>query len=158
MQPRTTPRNIPDKPHYLTIDLEGVGPTSWRIPSMVKAARILSMLQESGVMEAAAAAETGEEIIANLGDRLPALFACQGALLGVCWFHTTQDLDTPIPVGALAAYGEAVFEELHEEGWALGHIQTVFVDLVQRVVDGFITQKEVAEKVDFLAQPAAKEN
>ena len=158
MQPRKTPRNVPNKPHYLTIDLSEVGPTVWRIPTMVKAARVLALLQESGVMEAAAAAENGEDIISSLGDRLPALFACQGALLGVCWFHTDQDLDTPLPVGALATYGEAVFEELHEEGWALGHIQTIFVDLVQRVVDGFITQKEVAEKVDFLAQPVAKGN
>ncbi len=43
MQPRKQPRNIPQKPHYFTIDLNDVGETTWRIPSMAKAAKVLNL-------------------------------------------------------------------------------------------------------------------
>ena len=159
MQPRKHPRNVPLKPHYLKIELADFGATTWRIPSMAKAARILSLLQSSGVMEAAAAASTGQDIISLLGDRLPALFNCQGALLGVCWFHTDQDLETRVQAFKdLSSYGEEVYEELHEAGWEMGHVQTCFNELVQKVVESFISQKEVAEKVDFLAPPTGDQN
>lgn len=152
MQPRKYPRNIPQKPHYLTIDLADVGPTTWRIPSMAKAARILSLLQTSGFLEAAKNAKDGDDIIKNLGDNLPALFVCQGALLGVCWFHQNQDLETRLrDFKDMADFGEQVYEELHEAGWELGHVQACFVELVEKVISSFISQKDVAERVDFLA-------
>lgn len=161
MQPRKYPRDIPQKPHYLTIDLaDPAGETTWRIPSMAKAARLLQLLQTSGFLEAAAQAENGGDIIANMGENLTALFSVQGALLGMCWFHPTQDLETKIDKfnNDLNRYGEEIYEELHEAGWEMGHIQTCFVELVQKVVDAFVSQKEVAEKVDFLSHNAGKPN
>lgn len=160
MQPRKTPRQVPTKPHYLTIDLLDMGPTSWRIPSMAKTARILGLLQSSGVLEAAANAVDGEDVIARLGDRVPMLFSCQGALLGLCWFSKSQDLETPAanPREDLSIYGEKVYEELHEDGWEMGQIQTCFNELVGRVVQSFVSQKEVAEKVDFLAPTPEEPN
>jgi len=158
MQPRKYPRQIPRKPHYFSIDLAEIGETYWRIPSMAKAAKVLNLLQSSGFMEAAQNAKDGDEIVANLGDNLPALFACQGALLGVCWFHENQDLETKLQNfrNDMSLFGEEVYEELHESGWELGHVQTCFVELVQKVVDSFVSQKEVAEKVSFLGHPEAK--
>jgi len=164
MRIRQTPRNVPDKPNYLDLDIEGLGSTNWRIPSMIKAGRILSLLQKSGVMDAAASASNGAEIIENLGDKVPALLSCQGALLGMCWFNIKQDLETSTPKFAiaetssevskkLANYGEEVFEELHEAGWEMGQVTQIFVSLTEKVVNSFVTQKEVAEKVDFLSQP-----
>lgn len=159
MQPRKQPRNIPQKPHYFTIDLNDVGETTWRIPSMAKAAKVLNLLQSSGFVDAAKNAKDGDEIVANLGDNLPALFACQGALLGVCWFHKNQDLETRLrDFKNMAHYGEEVYEELHESGWELGHVQACFVELVQKVVDSFVSQKDIAEKVDFLARTTGKPN
>lgn len=154
MKPRKNPRQIPDKPHYLEIDIEG-RPTNWRVPSSPKTSRIIAFLQSSGVMDAAARAETGDDIVKNLGSDLPALFSCQGAMLGFCWFDTDQDLETPEPRprADLFAYGESVFEELHEEGWTNAHVQKAFVQLTERVVASFISQKEVSARVDFLEHP-----
>jgi hypothetical protein len=153
MQTRKTPRNIPDKPHYLTIELSDMGTTNWRIPSMPKIARILRLLQSSGVMDAAANAENGDDIVANLGENLPALFSCQGALIGVCWYDQNQDLETaPARAGSdLFTYGEQIYEELHESGWQMGHINTCFMKLTETVIASFISQKEIADRVDFLA-------
>ena len=53
----------------------------------------------------------------------------------------------------LAEYGEEVFEELHEAGWKMGQLQACFIELIERVVQAFISQKEVSEKVDFLSAP-----
>ena len=159
MQPRKHPRNVPLKPHYLKIELADFGATTWRIPSMAKAARILKLLQTSGFLDAAKNAADGDDIVSNLGENLPALFACQGALLGVCWFHENQDLETRLQnFKDMSHYGEEIYEELHESGWELGHIQTCFVELIQKVVDSFVTQKDIAEKVDFLAPTTDKPN
>lgn len=153
MQPRKTPRLIPDRPHYLTLEVNGA-PVDWRIPSIAKCSLVLQMLQKSGIMEAyQKSGEDGEALIATLGDRLPSLFACQGALLGLCWAHRGQDLEaTPGHYSTLEAFGEEVFEELHEAGWKLEHVQAVWIDLIGRLVDSFIDQKEVTEKASFLPQ------
>ena len=161
---RKTPSTIPEKPHYVTLEIEGIGETNWRIPSMVKAVRIISYMQTSGVMDAAAAAENGDQIVANMGEHLPALFSCQGALLGVCWADIKHDLETALPLAdastkGLAEFGEAVYEELWESGlWKSGQVQEVFVALTQHLMSSFITQKEVTEKVDFLAPKRGKPN
>ena len=154
MQPRKHPRTVPNRPHYVQLDLQDLGPTNWRIPSMIKSTKILHLLQSSGVMEAAKNAKTGADIMAHLGDQMPLLFACQGALLGACWFNTSHDLETKWgQFPDLAEYGEEVFEELHEAGWKMGHIQACFIELIELVVQAFISQKEVSEKVDFLSAP-----
>ena len=159
MQPRKHPRSVPSRPHYLHIDLQDLGRTDWRIPSLIKATKILNLLQSSGVMEAAQNASNADDLSQHLGDRMPLLFACQGALLGVCWFNMNHDLETKIDQHRdLAVFGEEVFEELHEAGWKLGQIQTAFVQLIERVVESFISQKEVSEKVDFLSAPTDTAN
>jgi len=126
----------------------------WRIPSIAKCTRVLQMLQRTGIMEAyQESGENGEAFVATLGDRLPVLFACQGALVGMCWANVENDLETKVNAyPSLAEYGEEVFEELHEAGWKLEQIQNVWIELVGRLVDSFVSQKEVAEKVDFLPQ------
>ena len=153
MHPRTSPRVIPDRPHYLTLEVGGDA-IDWRIPSIAKCSKVLQMLQKSGIMEAyQKSGEDGDTLIATLGDRLPSLFACQGALLGLCWAHRGQDLEaTPGHYSTLEAFGEDVFEELHEAGWKLEHVQAVWVDLIGRLTDSFIDQKEVTEKASFLPQ------
>jgi len=152
MIPRQNPRQIPDKPHYLAVEVEGLGVTNWRIPSMVKASQILSMLQSTGVLEAAEGAADGNDLVANLGDRLPSLLACQGAMIGLCWYDVGQDLETAASAFSdLSAYGVEVYEELHEEGWQIGQVQAVWIKLTERITASFISQKEVAEKVDFLS-------
>ena len=159
MQPRKHPRTVPNRPHYLHLDLQDLGRTDWRIPSLIKATKVLNLLQSSGVMEAAQNANNAEDLTQHLGDQMPLLFACQGALLGVCWFNMNHDLETKIDqFPNMAVFGEEVFEELHEAGWQLGHIQTAFVQLIERVVQSFISQKEVSEKVDFLSVPPDTEN
>ena len=110
------------------------------------------MLQKSGIMEAyQESGEDGDALISQLGDKLPILFACQGALLGMCWAHREHDLETTTARHKnLEDYGEEVFEELHESGWLLEHIQGVWTTLISKLIDSFIDQKEVAKKVDFL--------
>ena len=149
MIPRKTPRKIPNRPHYMKT-ADGL---DWRIPSIAKCTRVLQMLQKTGIMEAyQESGENGEAFVAALGDRLPVLFACQGALVGMCWANTENDLETKIAdYPSLTEYGEEVFEELHEAGWQLEQIQNAWIELVGRLVDSFVSQKEVAEKVDFLS-------
>ena len=149
MRPRKTPRSIPNRPHYITSH-----EVDWRIPSIAKCTKILQMLQSSGIMEAyQASGDDGEAFISNLGDRLPVLFACQGALVGMCWAHKDLDLETDQSrYRTLEAYGEEVFEELHEAGWKMEQIQNIWVDLVGRLVDSFVSQKAVAERANFLPQ------
>ncbi len=153
MNPRKTPRLIPDRPHYLTLEVDGDA-IDCRILSIAKCAKVLQMLQKSGIMEAyQKSGEDGEALIATLGDRLPSLFACQGALLGLCWAHRGQDLEaTPGGYSTLESFGEEVFEELHEAGWKLEYVQSVWTELIARLTDSFIDQKEVTEKATFLPQ------
>lgn len=156
MIPRKIPRQTPNKPHYIAIEAEGLGITNWRIPSIAKSSQILSMLQTTGVMEAAEGAIDTNNLLADLGDRLPALFACQGALIGLCWHHTKYDLETSRKHHSeLLEYGDAVFEELYEQEWPLKAVQEIWAVLVQRMVESFISDKEVEEKIDFLEQRAA---
>ena len=81
MQPRKHPRTVPDRPHYLQLDVQDLGQTTWRIPSMVKSTKVLNLIQSSGVMEAAQNAKTGDDIMNNLGERMPLLFAFVGLTL-----------------------------------------------------------------------------
>lgn len=158
MQPRKYPRDIPNRPNYITIDIKDFGQTNWRIPSLIKATRILSLMQTSGVMEISETLNADGDLSEKL-DKMPLILACQGALLGLCWYHQHQDLETKIDkFKDMSEFGENVFEELQEYGWELGHIQTCFVELIDRVVKSFVSQREVAEKVDFLSQNGETSN
>ena len=155
MKPRKSPRLIPNRPHYIQIQVSVDGEetlTDWRIPSVAKCAKVLQMLQRSGIMEAyQRSGDSGDALVAELSDRLPLLFACQGALVGLCWANRSVDLDTDRKLyRTLEEYGEEVFEELHEAGWQLEQIQNIWIDLVGRLVDAFISQKEIQDKADFL--------
>ena len=152
MQPRPTPRTVPDRPIYLTLNVVDLGVTTWRMPSALRSAEIFALLQEAGIAEAAEASDNDGQLLQQMSARLPVLFACQGALLGLCWFDPSQDLETARKDHAtLSEYGAEVYEELHEAGWgSLGSIQAIWQELTKRLVENFVTQKEVSEKKLFL--------
>jgi hypothetical protein len=118
---------------------------------VLRSAEVFALLQEAGIAEAAEGASNDGELLQQMSARLPALFACQGALLGLCWFDPSQDLETARKDhSTLSEYGGEVYEELHEAGWQLGAIQAIWQELTKRLVDTFVSQKEVAEKKLFL--------
>lgn len=153
MQPRKHRLEIPNKPHYLTIDVEGRGTTSWRVPSMAKSAKILALINEAGIVEAMAQPNP----FAALGSKINNLFCCQGALLGMCWYDQNVELSTKSPdkSSGLLEYGEKVFEELHEAEWDWSSVNVVFEKLMNEIIGSFISNEEVDKKVDFLSQETA---
>ena len=156
MQPRKVIREVPNKGHYINIQLPEVGETTWRIPSMAKSSKILKLINSTGL----GSVKNDDEMVENMQSNLDKVFACQGAMLGICWFSKTHDLNTPNSktFKSLLDYGEEVFEELHKQIRPYAHIQTVFNTLVSQVVDSFVTAEEVEKKVDFLSQRTVSES
>ena len=160
MLKRKSPRNIPNRSHYVRLDVEGRGETVWRIPSF---SRILPLLQLASTNEALAglneAIQEGRSIEA--GTRLKDFFVLQGAVLGTCWADPYFDLETSRRdfekgENGLLDYGEEVYEELYEGGWNQTEVNEVTAKLFPMLTAHLIDEKKVKERADFL-KPTAEQ-
>lgn len=82
-----------------------------------------------------------------------------GALIGVSWRDPLVGLQTPQPLAwdpeRARAYGAAVFEELHEEGWTLSAVTMCVLALVAEIGKAATLEEEVREQAAFFLGPKA---
>ena len=141
------PRAIPDRPHYFTIDLENRPAHHFRVPSLSKSAKLIRFVQASGVVDNATDADF-------LAANLPEILAVQGAVIGQCWYNAAATFEAkPADFPSLGDYGEQIQEELHEAGYKLAELNTMWAALVDRLVSSFVDSQTVEEQENFTEAP-----
>jgi len=156
MHERTTPRKIPDSGNVFRITLDGQPERVFRVPAPTKLEPILSAMTSPEMRDLAA---TARENVANAAGKLQgsmsAMCGLIGAVVGVSWFDEHHDLDTPAWDGqadSLKSYGEAVFEELWDEGLTFVEIFLYWVDCYAKIGGTFRTQKILMERAGFFGK------
>ena len=152
---------MPDRPHYITLDIKGKGEQVWRLPSPALTMLVVQLLNKDDMAtKAAKAAKKGDKAVKALGVDLLKLYGVQGAVLGLCWFDLDLDLETqwseyPNTLDGLQDYGSEVFEELYEEGWSTQSTIDTWSKLLPKIVETIVDQGKVADKVNFTKAPQA---
>lgn len=151
---RPTPREIPDRHPYVRLELAGEDPTFLKIPSALAVAKIVKDLDRLHMAALASmqSAQGGNPInmVAMLKEAGPEIGSVLGALIGKAWADPTHDLVTDAADHPSAmAYGEAVFEELHDDGWTLDHILGVGLTVIRAVWESSQLTDEVSKRAGF---------
>lgn len=150
MRERKTPRRIPEgKPNYFVFEVPDKGEHHFRLPFPVWAARLTELLRSSGI----AKLSDTDAAVRHL-DTATEVWLCGGAAIGLCWHHRTLDLETDRRDfdGDLRAYGEAVLEELWEEGYGVEHLRGLYPELVGRLTRSLVSREEVQKRAGFFGQ------
>lgn len=155
MKKLDTPREIPDSHIYWSIDVPGKGPIGFRTPFPLHAARILQALTDKGLLTY----KEGMSLdTSKLGEAVDLWMLC-GAAVGIAWHDAVYELESDRKAFQdLQEYGEAVLEELHEEGWEMAHFRVLFPQVVQRMMASIIRGKEVKARADFFGQTRGESN
>lgn len=138
MTPRSTVRDIPATDRYFSVDLgEPLGDFDFRFPSYGKAARMVGLLQ---------ALEAGD----GLG-RLVGLLDVAGYAIGSCWFNRGYDLEaggapTDLEGEAWRVYGDAVIDELQDQGLKLPGVMQLVNALISELGDRMSETAEAQEE------------
>lgn len=150
MKTRQTPRVIPNKHNYFEIDLDTFGVHNFRAPFPIYTARLMNLMVRAGLHEAITEDSDPDVIY----DRTISVWNIAGAAIGMCWFHKNKDLETP-RLGKnqdLLSYGEAVLDEMYDEGYDMDILQTLYTELFRVLGDSVVgkdKEKKVEERVDF---------
>lgn len=136
----------PDKPVWFALDLPGRGVHDLRLPWPVYTAAVFRLLQEAGITElmdpAVAARRPGAQA---------AVWRACGVAIGTAWQHREQALDADVDAFGddLAAYGAAVMDELHEEGYSGTEIAALHGAVIRRMSESLHSSEEVAKRAAF---------
>ncbi len=80
-----------------------------------------------------------------------------GLVIGICWADPLVEIEATLPQpvdgNAISAYGSAVFEELHAEGWTLVDIATIALSIVDHLVEANKIDDAVTERAAFFLRP-----
>jgi len=87
-------------------------------------------------------------VLSVLKDSGPEVIAALAALIGLAWYHEDQDLET-VRSPDLLAYGEQVYEELHDEGYTLSEISALALVLVRAIWEHSQLSAEVQDRAGF---------
>ena len=156
MKNRQNQRVAPNRPHYVSTKTQDLGELSWRIPSPAMGSLLVQFISSNGLVKDA---EEGKEDLGALGADLFGLYSLHGATLGLCWYHSTKDLEAVLKSNDLEgvkAFGQEVYEELYEEGWSNAEILTLWGQLFPQIVDSLVDQQKGIEKANFSKPPKAK--
>lgn len=152
---RKVPRAIPDKPHYISLPIDGKGDTTWRLPSPAYALLIVQMMSAEGLVEKATSIAEGDtEAVKDMGSSILKLYSIQGAIIGLCWFDKTRDLETlksaySTSIEGMTSYGTEVYEELYEAEWTSAQIVQAWSAILPQVINTLVDQGKGLEKVNF---------
>lgn len=140
MKTRTTPRVIPDKGRYWSMDIQGTK-HRFRFPYIAHAFSLVNM--------ARSAAE--QELVEDNATRAMGLLPVVGAMLGVCWYHETLDIEATWDKKAdrLTAFGEAVIDELQEEDYDILGLLSITQEFAAELGKRLRPAAEAAEVADF---------
>lgn len=120
MKPRLTPLAIPTgNKRYWTWDCDTHGNHTFKHPFYGIGAAVMSATARYETERTAA--NEGKEV--SEMDAATALLPISCLMIGVCWSHPRQALESVFPAGmeyeAMLAYGRAVCDELQEAGYDL---------------------------------------
>lgn len=133
---RTQLRVVPETDRYFTVDIPDQGPFHFRFPSYGKAATLVGLLQ---------GLEQGDGL-----EKLVGLLDVAGYTIGVCWFNKAFDLDAGKPPrssdgDAWAAYGDAVVDDLQEEGLTLPAVMLMVNTIITQLAENLSEVSEAQE-------------
>ena len=140
MLKRDDPREVPSLPHYL--DIEAGGRTwTFRIPPERKQ---IAMVRFVGSMS------EGEDV--DPVERTSRQAAAMGTLIGRCWFDRERDLEA-VENGDALAFGEAVNDELYEDGFPLHVSVTLGAVIMKACASTMIGADRVNDLLGFTPPP-----
>lgn len=98
--------------------------------------------------------------ISELIQKTEGALALAGVVLGFCWADEYDELESVQPTifskESLFAYGESVFEELHEAGWSTSDCVSAAMHLAREWWTTNGNLNEAVEKANFTQAPKAK--
>lgn len=155
-------REAKNTPVYVRCQLPEREDHVFKTPSMLVGMKLFQVLDQSSLMAfAASTSEARPETMFALMRRAgPEVIQGLGYLIGVSWFHPTLELDSKVSDhdGDILAYGEAVFEELHEEGYDLNQVVMMALAVIANWVQRNSVAKEAMEKFDFFKPTEGSSN
>lgn len=150
MKPLQSPRRAPEgNSRFVVLDVPGRGPHAFRLPSYGRCSELIQFVQSA---PPAPKAEDGKW---HTDDPAWAAFQVgedqtSGVLLGVCWWHEICDLEATREGHSLAAYGEAVIDELVDRGYRAAEYHALAGKLYERLVEfhhaGRVLQSEARDE------------
>lgn len=170
MKQRVNPRYLPKRPNYLRkplLEKGAAGPRgahhAFRIPDIATCARLAALLVDCSAAATAdgldlSAIEPGDSVGVKNARHVVASLETAGAVVGVCWWHPTWDLEVNEAsswreYGDIRDYGAVVSEELTEAGYSPAELSD-FLSLLAGPIIAVIAPKKVDETVTFTEAPA----
>lgn len=144
MLKRDTEREVPDRSHYIEIEAGGRAWT-FRLPPERKQ---IAMVRLVGSMSQDEDEADGPELVEATANRAAVL----GAVLGRCWFDRGFDLES-VENGDAVAFGNAVNDELYEEGYGWETSITLGAHLLRRFSVGLVGKDRVDALMGFTPPP-----
>lgn len=156
MQSRPAPLPpAPDRAPYLRIRVDG-SDLVLKVPSLYLVGQVVRALEVEKHFGSLAALASSDDTIARLVAMMrsgPELCELAGAMIGCAWADPILELDAQRPRvwtdGDARAFGGAVYEELHEAGWATAHIAKAAILVGRQIWEAASIEKEVREMADF---------
>ena len=139
MKPLAAPRRVPPGQNgptgrYVVLDVPGRGPHAFRFPTYGRCSELIQFVQS--------APPAPESVDGKWRLDDPAWAAFQvgedqtdGALLGVCWWHESAEVEASREGRDLAEYGESVVNELVDHGYRQAEYHALAVALYLRLIE-----------------------
>jgi|DEB0MinimDraft_3_1074331.scaffolds.fasta_scaffold00047_28 hypothetical protein len=140
MTPRAKALTIPDSDRYWTLELPEKGEHHFRNLTYGKAAKLVKMLKNSGLVN-------GGMGIESIGD----LLDLAGIAIGLTWWHRAYKLETPFPgwAGDLEEYGDEVIGELQDQGYTFKDVLALVNSVLTNTQNLLADQAEADAQADF---------
>ena len=142
MKERAKPREVPDLPHYLRVQVDTNGEHVFRIPSQATA------LEE--VTKARDVVKEEDPALLRARMLLPA-----GSYIGELWWHPTMDLESVRGRKSPEDYGRAIHEELHEAGYQAAEITYLVKEVGTAISMQAMARDEIDGRKAFFAPTGA---
>tara|TARA_R110000787_G_scaffold73603_2_gene164050 strand:- start:4789 stop:5241 length:453 start_codon:yes stop_codon:yes gene_type:complete len=141
MRDRRRPKTIPpDHANYFALDVEGRGETWWRVPFPIFIAPLLQAHADAVLRDQSSLERAMETMMVA------------GAAIGLCWCDPERELHAGKREHGsdLIGYGEAVLDELHDDGWTAAQVGEVAPAIIKRITAAAATaNSEVQARVGF---------
>lgn len=160
MKKRDLKLDIPDKPLYVVCELPDREDHVFRTPSLLTGMKLFKIMDKANLLAfAAQAGKAGkaaspQTMFALMREAGPEVIQALGYLIGVSWHHPLLELDAKeSDYKEPLAFGEAVFEELHGEGYDLNQIVMMALCVAANWINRNKVSEEATEKADFFQPP-----
>ena len=149
MQKRPKPLTIPDRYPFLLVELPDREAHNMRIPSPLAIAKLFQRIDKIHTA-ALVAVKGGVEPTTLLKEIGPEALSIMGALIGKGWHHADWHLNaTDGDQADLMAFGERVYEELHDDGYTLEQILCLGLTVMRASWDHTRLTDEVTQRAAF---------